>query len=93
MRELLVTLGKLFEAVVIDTPALGIVSDAMTLVPLVSNALVVGGLGKTTRDGGEKFMAQFSIAGRQPIGLVATFTRLERNQYSYYRRSGDLFHR
>ncbi len=91
MQELLVTLDKLFEAVVIDSPALGIVSDAMTLVPFVSGALAVGGLGKTTRDGVEKFMAQFSIAGKQPIGLVATFTRLERNQYSYYRRSSNLF--
>jgi len=86
MRELLAELSKRYDMVVVDSPAIGVVSDALALVPLVSAILAVGGLGKTTRDGATSFVEQLELTGNRPLGLVATMTQQDRRQYSYYRR-------
>jgi polysaccharide biosynthesis transport protein len=86
MRELLAELSKRFDMVVIDSPAIGVVSDAMALVPLVSAILAVGGIGKTTREGATGFVEQLDLTGNRPLGLVATMTASDRRQYSYYTR-------
>lgn len=87
MRELMGELAKRFEIVIIDSPALGYVSDALSLVPAASEIIAVGGLGKTTRDGIEQFAKHLSLTGQRPIGLVATLTSFDRSQYSYYMRA------
>jgi polysaccharide biosynthesis transport protein len=86
MRELLAELSKRYDMLIVDSPAIGVVSDAMTLAPLVSAILAVGGLGKTTRDGATTFVEQLELTGNRPLGLVATMTPQDRRQYSYYRR-------
>ena len=63
MLTLIAELQERFEIVVIDSPPLGIVSDALALVPEVSGVLVVGGLGKTTRTGARNFTKQLSMLG------------------------------
>jgi capsular exopolysaccharide synthesis family protein len=87
MRDLLETLEKRYELVLIDTPALGSISDVLTLLPMVSEIVAVGGVGKTKRDEVREFMKQLSLRGKSPLGLIATFTQFERSRYSYYRRS------
>jgi capsular exopolysaccharide synthesis family protein len=74
MRTLIAELQQRFEIVVIDSPPLGIVSDALALVPKVSGVLVAGGVGKTTRDGARNFTKQLSLLGTQPLGVAANFT-------------------
>jgi polysaccharide biosynthesis transport protein len=86
MRDLLAELSKRFDMVIIDSPAIGVVSDAMALVPLVSAILAVGGIGKTTREGATGFVEQLDLTGNRPLGLVATMTSTDRRQYSYYTR-------
>jgi Mrp family chromosome partitioning ATPase len=93
MRAVLTELEQRFDFVVIDSPAIGIVSDAMALVPLASAILAVGGIGKTTREGGRRFAEQLTLTGSRPLGLIATFTPADRNQYAYYRQSRALFRR
>lgn len=90
MRELMKELGERFETIVLDTPALGVLGDALTLVPLSSEILAVGGLGKTTRDGVSAFMKQLAVTGKQPLGFVATLTEFDKKQYAYYRRPGSV---
>jgi capsular exopolysaccharide synthesis family protein len=93
MREVLAELSKRFDMVIIDSPAIGVVSDAMALVPRVSAILAVGGVGKTTRDGATGFVEQLDLTGNRPLGLIATLTPSTRRQYSYYRQSRTLLRR
>ena len=86
MRDLLVELEASFGLVVLDSPALGAVSDALALVQEVSGIVVVGGLGKTSRDAVRELSKQFSLLGKQPIGAIANFTELESAKYSHYYR-------
>ncbi len=90
MREVLVELGERFETVLIDSPAIGVVGDAMSLVPHVSGIIAVGGLGKTSREGGRGFAEQLELIGSHPLGLIVTMTSESRSQYAYYRRSQPL---
>lgn len=87
MRDLLIKLQERFRIVVIDSPALAAVSDALALVPEVSAVVVVGGLGKTTRDAGRGLSKQLALLGTKPIGVIANFTEPERGKYSHYYRS------
>jgi capsular exopolysaccharide synthesis family protein len=87
MRDLLAQLQERFGVVVIDSPALAAVSDALALVSEVSTVVVVGGLGKTTRDAGRELRKQFALLGRSPVGVVANFTEPERGKYSHYYHS------
>lgn len=87
MRDLLVKLQERFEIVVLDSPALAAVSDALALVSEVSTVVIVGGLGKTTRDAGRELGKQFSLLGKKPIGVIANFTEPERGKYSHYYHS------
>jgi capsular exopolysaccharide synthesis family protein len=87
MRELLIKLQERFSVVVIDSPALGAVSDALSLVSEVSAVVIVGGLGRTTRDSGRELGKQLALLGKKPIGVIANFTEPERGKYSHYYRS------
>jgi capsular exopolysaccharide synthesis family protein len=90
MRNLMRRLTERFGLVVIDTPALGTVSDGLILAPLVSEVLAVGGVGKTSRDGIGNFMKQFALTKKQPTGLIVTMTDFDRSHYTYYRRPKSL---
>lgn len=90
MRVLLHELQERFEIVIIDSPALGVVSDALSLVPEVSGIVVVSGLHKTTRDGTHNLMKQLSLLGTEPIGVVANFTEPERGRYSHYYQAAGV---
>lgn len=87
MRDLLIKLQDQFEIVILDSPALAAVSDALALVSEVSTVVIVGGLGKTTRDAGRELRKQFSLLGKKPIGVIANFTEPERGKYSHYYHS------
>ncbi|HEY5816242.1 MAG TPA: CpsD/CapB family tyrosine-protein kinase [Solirubrobacterales bacterium] len=87
MRDLLIKLQERFQMVIVDSPALAAVSDALALVADVSAVVIVGGLGKTTRDAGRALSKQFSLLDTKPIGVIANFTEPERGKYSHYYRS------
>jgi tyrosine-protein kinase len=87
MRDLLIGLQERFQLVVIDSPALAAVSDALALVSEVSTVVVVGGLGRTSRDAGSELDKQFSLLGKKPIGVIANFTEPERGKYDHYYNS------
>jgi tyrosine-protein kinase len=87
MRELLGQLQEQFEVVVLDSPALAAVSDALALISEVTTTVIVGGLGRTTRDAGRELSKQFALLGKKPVGVVANFTEPERGKYSHYYHS------
>ncbi len=86
MREVLAELQNRFRLVILDSPALGAVSDALALVPAASEVVVIGGLGKTTRDAARDLRKQFSLLDKQPIGVIVNFAESERAKYSHYYR-------
>jgi capsular exopolysaccharide synthesis family protein len=86
MKQVLAELQESFRFVILDSPALAAVGDALALVPEVSEVIVVGGLGKTTRDAARELSKQFALLGRRPIGVAANFTNPERAKYSHYYR-------
>jgi succinoglycan biosynthesis transport protein ExoP len=90
MRDLMEELHERFRVVIIDSPALGVVSDALVLAPYVSEVLAVGGVGKTSQEGARNFAKQLELLGKSPVGVIATFTKRERSSYSYYHRGGSV---
>ncbi len=88
MHTLMTELEGRFKVVVVDSPALGVLSDALTLAPFVSEVLAVGGVRRTTRDGAREFVKQLFLLGKKPVGVIATFTDPDPKRYSYYQRSG-----
>jgi succinoglycan biosynthesis transport protein ExoP len=87
MRDLLMKLQEQFDVVVLDSPALAAVSDALALISEVTTVVIIGGLGRTTRDAGRELSKQFSLLGKKPIGVIANFTEPERGRYSHYYHS------
>jgi capsular exopolysaccharide synthesis family protein len=90
MREVFDELLERFEMVIVDSPAIGVVSDAMALVTLTSGSIAIGALGRTTREGAYGFVEQLELTGNRPLGLVVTMAEESRNKYAYYRPSGAL---
>jgi capsular exopolysaccharide synthesis family protein len=76
-----------FDVVIIDTPALGSVSDALALVPKVSAVLIVSGLNQTTRNAALALRREIAMLGARPVGVVANFATSEdeADTYGYYR--------
>lgn len=81
MRSLLRALESRFDMVILDTPPLSIVSDALSLISLVSGVLVISGLGRTTRETAETFRKQLRLLQARPLGLVVNFSAPEKNYY------------
>jgi capsular exopolysaccharide synthesis family protein len=86
MRDVLAQLHESFGIVILDSPALSAVGDVLTLAPEVSGIVVVGGLDRTTRDEAHELRKQFSLLGKQPIGVIANFVEPDRGRYSHYYR-------
>ena len=86
MVEVLDELQERFDLVLLDSPALGVVSDALSLVPLVSGVVVVAGLSRTTRDAARDLETQLEMLRRKPLGVIVNFTEPDRARYSHYYR-------
>jgi capsular exopolysaccharide synthesis family protein len=89
MRELLQKLAHSpFDWVIIDTPPVLAVTDAVVLAPMLSGfAFVVGA--EMTRRGHVERAIDMMQAGRQPIvGVVLNRVDFDRNKYYYSRYYG-----
>jgi capsular exopolysaccharide synthesis family protein len=72
MRELLAKLSESVDMVIVDTPPLLSVSDAIPLQEQVSGTVLVVRMSHTSRDGIRKATAHISSAGGNLLGFVAT---------------------
>jgi capsular exopolysaccharide synthesis family protein len=84
MGEVLEELESMYDLVLLDSPALSAVSDALALVPKVSGVLVIGALGHTSRDSALDLRKQLILAHGNPLGVVANFTSSPRGYRYYY---------
>jgi capsular exopolysaccharide synthesis family protein len=85
MHALLSELESRFDFVVIDSPPVSLVSDALALVPQASGVLVVTAIGRTTRTSIGDFRRQMTFLRARPFGIVVNFSAPET---AYYHRYG-----
>jgi succinoglycan biosynthesis transport protein ExoP len=76
MRSLIGQLRETADMVVLDTPPLLAVSDAIPLQEQVSGTVLVARVDHTSRDGIRKAMSYISTAGGRVLGFVATGIQL-----------------
>jgi tyrosine-protein kinase Etk/Wzc len=84
MRSLLKGLSEDFDMIVIDTPPVLAVADAVALAPLVDGILFVVGAGATNRNAVEHAIDQLGSAGGNVIGAVLNDSRGEVQRYGGY---------
>ncbi len=83
MRWVIQELERRFDTVIIDSPALSTVSDALVLVPQVSGVLVVSRLRQTTRHAALNLAKQIRLLGGRPLGAAANSASLQADDYYY----------
>ncbi len=93
MSDLIATLGARYDLVVIDTPPLSVVSDALPLIAHVDGLLVVVRMGRTSRDATARLLEQLQRFGAPILGIVANGVRQRSSQkyaygYGYYGSPG-----
>ena len=85
MQDVLDRLSAGFDIVIIDTPPVGLMSDALSLFGLVSGIVVVSALGKTTYDSVHDVVRQVDLVGGHLLGVVANFAPpSDRSGSAYY---------
>ncbi len=84
MSEMLSWAGEHYELVVIDTPPLSVVSDAVPLLPKVDGVVLVSQIGKNTRDAAA-FLRDRLLAVHAPLlGVIANGVRAKSGRgYGY----------
>jgi capsular exopolysaccharide synthesis family protein len=85
MRDVMDELGRRFDVVIYDSPAMAAVSDALALVPHTSGVLVVSRLNYTNRDRARDLVKQLALSHAHVLGVVANYTETsKRRGYDYY---------
>jgi succinoglycan biosynthesis transport protein ExoP len=83
MREVIANAEREYDLVVIDTPPTSVVSDAVPLVKQVGGVIVVGRIGKTTRDAATHLRNQLRNLGAPVLGVVVNTVRSDSESYGY----------
>lgn len=90
MHQLMTQLQNDFDLVIVDSPPLPVLSDAMTLLEHVSGILVVTAVGVTTDQDIEEVSRLMALHGSAVLGTVANFDpEADRLQGYYGVGSGD----
>jgi len=84
MKELLSAAESEYDFVVIDTPPVLVVSDAIPLIMSVGGVLAVTGLGVSTHNAAVNLAEQFERLGAPTLGLVANFAEHTGRAYEGY---------
>ncbi len=83
MRWVLTELERRFAFVIVDSPALVTVSDALSLLPATSGVLIVSGVERTIRQAALDLRRQVDLLGARPLGVVANFAPSGRGSEYY----------
>lgn len=76
-----------FDLVVIDTPPLSLVADAIPLLTMVDGVIIVGRVGSSRRDAAEQLHKRLKSLGAPVLGIVANGV-VSRETSSFRRRDG-----
>jgi capsular exopolysaccharide synthesis family protein len=84
MAKLIQDLGRDYDLLVLDTPPATVLSDVVPLMRMVDGVIVVGQIGKTTRDEAVLLRNQLREFDSPTLGVVANRVRIGRGYYGYY---------
>lgn len=85
MREVLDDLVDRYDMVIVDTPALTVVSDALALVAEDSTIVVVAAIGQSSRASVDQLARQIELLRGHKIGIIANMaTTGSRTYHDYY---------
>lgn len=88
MAELLANAAKKYDYVIVDTPPMNVVSDALNLSPLLAGLVVVARAGSTTYDDVARTMNSLQLVNAAPLGFVLNCKNMSDGRcgkYKYYR--------
>jgi capsular exopolysaccharide synthesis family protein len=85
MKELIAQAERTYDFIVIDTPPILAVADAIPLISVVSGVLVVSGLGVSTRSSAGELIEQLRRLNASILGLVVNFAQGGQRSYGYGR--------
>jgi succinoglycan biosynthesis transport protein ExoP len=83
MRDLITNAERDYDLVVIDTPPTSLVSDAIPLIKQAGGVIVVGRIGKTTRDAAKHLKSQLTNLNAPVLGIVVNALRAGAETYGY----------
>ena len=92
-QELLKTAKAQFDRVVVDTPPIGAVTDALVIGPQVDGTVVVVRARKTLRARASKILGQLRSLGARVAGVVLNDVELSRDGDSVYYYAGTYEYR
>ncbi len=85
MRQVLDDLAERYDIVLVDTPALTVVSDALALVAEDSAIVVVAAIGQSSRASVDQLARQIDLLRGHKIGIIANMaTSGSRTYHDYY---------
>jgi receptor protein-tyrosine kinase len=82
MAELLADLRERYDFVIVDTPPMSAVSDAIPLLRIVDGVLIIGRIGLTTTHSAQAYREQLSLGQGNVLGIVVN--GIETRQGSAY---------
>ena len=92
MADLLVWAAEHYELVVVDTPPIGVMSDAMALLGDVDGVVLVSRVRKNTRDGATVLRDRLLGVNAPLLGVVANGVRTKGDDGYEYGSGGDAHH-
>lgn len=88
MDDLLKELNEKYEYIIIDTPPIGIVSDALILAPKTAGMVMVVREGYCTHDSVKKSLSSIEFAKARLLGFVLNCSGSKSKQYKYKYKYG-----
>ncbi len=83
MRKVMREAQERYDLVVIDTPPISVVSDAIPLIREASGVIVVTRVGKSEREAVTRLKTQLQYLDAPTLGIVANGCKLDRGAYGY----------
>ncbi len=83
MASLFATVHSTYDLVVVDSPPVSIVPDAIPIIRLVDGVLLVSRIGKTTRSDAEHVQMQLENLGAPILGVVVNRIAQSESRYGY----------
>jgi capsular exopolysaccharide synthesis family protein len=91
MDELLTWASEEYRLVVIDTPPLTVVSDAIPLLRKVDGVVIVSRLGQSTHDAASRMRERLSSLGAPMLGVVGNaYADLKQTDYGYSYQASEV---
>lgn len=84
MKDLIAKAEAEYDFVVIDTPPILVVSDAIPMIPSVSGVLAISGLGVSTRHAAASLSERLQLLSAPTLGMVANFAESGKRSYKGY---------